>query len=209
MRGDRGACPLCQGRLTGCDTPEPFPVVKTIYRQFEIFFKWLLFGTLTAAITCVAINLMLPEAGFWSLFALLGLGCFWLVMYLAIKRKGSIARYIANQAIIAALGSVVWDVAIGWRGWSLDYAVPAAFMAAMLAITVVARVLRSAADEYITLLVAIGFGGLIPLIFYSTGILGVIIPSIICAACSLILFVGLLVFEGKAMHDELSKRLHL
>lgn len=209
VRGNREFCPLCQSRLTGEGGPEPFPAVKTIYRQYQLFFKWLVFGTSAAAVTCVAVNLMLPETGVWSLFALLGLGCFWLIMYLAIRRKGGISRYIANQASIVAAGSVVWDAVIGWRGWSLDYVMPITFTVAMLAITVVARVLRSAASEYVASLVLIGFGGLIPLIFYFTGALHIEIPSLICVACSLILFVGLLVFEGGAMKYELSKRFHV
>lgn len=209
VRGNRESCPLCQNRLTGEGGTEPFPPVKSVYRQFETFFKWLVFGTAAAAIVCVAVNLMLPATGIWSLFALLGLCCFWVIMYLAIKRKGGIARYIANQASIAAVGSVVWDIVTGWRGWSLDYFVPIAFTAAMLAITVVARVLRSAAGEYVASLALIGFGGLIPLIFYFTGVLNNAVPSIICVACSLILFVGLLVFEGGAMKYELSKRFHV
>ncbi len=152
---------------------------------------------------------MLPDTGAWSLFALLGLGCFWIIMYLSIKRKSGIARYIANQAAVVAVGSVVWDYVTGWRGWSLDYAMPIAFTAAMLAITVVSRVLRSDAGDYITSLVLIGLGGLIPLVFYFTGVLLIVIPSIICVACSLILFVGLLVFKGSEMKYELSKRFHV
>ncbi|NLY69536.1 MAG: hypothetical protein GX067_07075 [Clostridiales bacterium] len=209
VRGDRELCPLCQSRLTGEGEPEPFPAVSSVYRQFERLFKWLLFATVSAAIICVAINLMLPDTGAWSLFALLGLGCFWIIMYLSIKRKSGIARYIANQAAVVAVGSVVWDYVTGWRGWSLDYAMPIAFTAAMLAITVVSRVLRSDAGDYITSLVLIGLGGLIPLVFYFTGVLLIVIPSIICVACSLILFVGLLVFKGSEMKYELSKRFHV
>jgi hypothetical protein len=209
VRGNRDSCPLCQSRLTGEGGPEPFPVVKTIYRQFETFFKWLVFGTSAAAITCITVNLILPETGIWSLFALLGLCCFWLIMYLAIKRKGGISRYISNQALIVAIGSVVWDFATGWRGWSLDFALPITFTVAMLAIMVVATVLRSAAGEYVASLTMIGFGGLIPLIFFFAGVLYTAIPSLICAACSLILFVGLLVFQGSAMKYELSKRFHV
>lgn len=209
VRGNREGCPLCQSRLKGDGEPEPFPALKSVYRQFERFFKWLLFGTISAAIVSVAVNLMLPQTGVWSLFALLGLGCFWIIMYLAIKRKSGIARYIAKNAAVVAVGSVVWDLVIGWRGWSLDYALPIAFTAAMLAIIVVSRVLRSAASDYITSLALIGLGGLIPLVFYFTGMLNIDIPSIICVACSLILFVGLLVFQGRTMKYELSKRFHV
>lgn len=195
--------------MTGEGEPEPFPAVKSVYRQFERLFKWLMFATVSAAIVCVAVNLMLPDTGAWSLFALLGLGCFWLIMYFSIKRKSGIARFIATQSSIVAIICVVWDIVIGWQGWSLDYALPIAFTAAMLAITVVSRVLRSDTGDYISSLALIGLGGLIPLIFYFTGMLNMAIPSIICVACSLILFVGLLVFKGSEMKYELAKRFHV
>ena len=210
VRGNPELCPLCQSRLTGeGEDGEPFPAVRSVYRQFERLFKWLLFATVSAAIICVAVNLIMPDTGAWSLFALLGLVCFWIIMYFSIRRRAGIARYIANQGAVVAGASLVWDIVTGWRGWSLDYALPIAFTAAMLAIVVTSIVLRSDASDYITSLLFIGAGGLIPLIFYFTGILGITIPSIICVACSLILFVGLLVFRGGEMKYELAKRFHV
>ncbi|HHW24298.1 MAG TPA: hypothetical protein GXX22_02445 [Clostridiales bacterium] len=210
VRGNPELCPLCQGRLAGeGEEFEPFPPTRSVYRQFERLFRWLLFATVSAAIICVAVNLMLPWTGAWSLFALLGLGCFWVIVHLSIRRKSGIARYIANQAAVISAFCVIWDFVTGWRGWSIDYALPIAFTAAMLAIIVAGLVLRSDAGDYIASLLLIGLGGLVPLAFYFTGILGTPIPSIICVACSLILFVGLLLFKGGEIKYELEKRFHL
>ena len=51
--------------------------------------------------------------------------------------------------------------------------------------------------------------GIVPVIFYLTGILNVRIPSVICIAVSLISFFAILIYEGRNMLKEIEKRLHL
>ena len=51
--------------------------------------------------------------------------------------------------------------------------------------------------------------GVVPLVFLFTGVLGVIAPSVICTAASLIVISLQLIFNWKAMYREIHKKLHL
>lgn len=209
VRGSRTRCPLCQNELEGSPTPDVFPDIPTIYKQFALFFKLLMFGAIAAAVICVAINLIVPTKTFWAAFAVLGIACLWLTVSLGIKKRHKIASNITWQVILISLLSIVWDAITGWHGWSIDYVLPIACGVAMLAMFILARVLKIPASEYIICLVSDIVFCIAPLILYLTGALTTVLPSIICIALSVISLAALIVFEGHSMRLELARRLHL
>ena len=79
----------------------------------------------------------------------------------------------------------------------------------MLAVLILSRVLRLPDKEYLINLIVCAVMGIIPLVFLFTGLLEVIIPSVICVAVSLILISVQLIFNWKAMYREITKKLHL
>ena len=62
-------CPLCQGMLTGGDgtETETFPNIPTIYRQYSLYFRLMILGSVAAGVISVMINMLLPDSGWWSL----------------------------------------------------------------------------------------------------------------------------------------------
>lgn len=52
VAGSRSVCPLCQAVLSdeGEPSPNPFPTIPTIYRQHNLFFRWLIFASVVAAV---------------------------------------------------------------------------------------------------------------------------------------------------------------
>lgn len=209
VRGTHAYCPLCQGELEGTPTPDVYPAIPTIYKQFELFFKLLLFGSVTAAVVCVAVNLILPTETFWAAFAILGIACFWILVTLGIKKRHKIPSNITWQVIFVSLLSVVWDAATGWHGWSIDYVIPIACSVAMLSMLIIAQVLRMPVNDYIICLVSDIVFCIAPLVFYLTGMVDIVLPSILCVALSVISLAALLVFEGRNMRLELARRFHL
>ncbi len=209
VRGTAVRCPLCQKPLEGPPTQDAYPAIPTLQKQFGLFFRLLTFGAVCAAVICVAVNLLVPAEIFWAAFALLGIVCLWLTVTLGIKKRHKIASNITWQVVLVSLLSIVWDMVTGWHGWSIDYVVPIVCGAAMLAVFLLTRILRlSAGDSLFCLLLDILFC-LVPLLFYLTGTLGVILPSILCVALSIISLTALLVFEGRSIRAELSRRFHL
>ena len=213
VRGTMQQCPLCQSRLLETepitDNKPCYPVIKTLYRQFERFFKVVIVSAIAVGVAAVAVNMLLPDMGFWSLFVLLGLLCFWLMLTTAIKRRHNIPANITNQAILISILSVIWDYATVWHGWSVDFVIPITFGVAMVSIGVLGQVLHLPVTDYMAALLADMLFGIVPVILYFTGVLRVTIPSVICTAVSLISFFAILIFEGRNMIMEIQKRLHL
>ncbi len=209
VRGNGEFCPLCQHTLIGEGSEEVYPKLPTLFHQHALFFKLLIFITAAAGIICVAINLLLPQSGYWSVFVILGILCFWISFSSTIKKRRNIPRTITTQVILTSIFCIFWDIITGWHGWSLDYVIPIVSGIAMLSLAVLAKIKRMPVNDYIVYFILTIILGILPLIFYLTGMLHIFIPSIICIALSLLSLLSLLLFEGKNMRLELRKRLHL
>jgi len=204
-------CPLCQNTLAGENKNEyeTFPFVPLVRHKHGLFFRFMLLGSFTAVIISVAVNRMLPQSGLWSLFVLAGVACVWFSVAVAVRKRRSILKNLAYQVTIISILAVLWDVLTGWRGWSVDFVIPIAFVSAMSTTAILARLLKMQTETYIIYSCLLILYGIIPVIFVLTELSNIIIPSMICVALSLISFVSLLIFEGRNMSDELKRRLHL
>ena len=71
VRGGDSICPLCQHKLTGEKEQHLYPTLQTIYKKFQLLFKFLIAGTFSAGVICVGINLILPKNGAWSMYVVI------------------------------------------------------------------------------------------------------------------------------------------
>lgn len=210
VSGNFEKCPLCQNKLHGeGENGEVFPRIPIARYEHGLFLKILMLCSVTAAIVTAAVNLMLPESGFWSLFVIAGIACAWLSLTVAVRKRHNILKNITYQATIVSILSVFWDVFTGWRGWSVDFVIPVAFICAMSVTPVLARILKMPTGSYIIYLFLLIVYGIIPAAFVFSGLCNFIYPSMACVVISLISFAALLIFEGKNMTEELKRRLHL
>ncbi|WP_040198252.1 DUF6320 domain-containing protein [Candidatus Soleaferrea massiliensis] len=211
VAGARASCPLCQGALSGDsdDRPETFPYVPTIYKQHGMFLKILILCSVIISVTALAVNLMLPGSGWWSLFIVAGVGCVWISLAVAVRKRRNIPKNMLYQVVVLSALAVLWDLLTNWHGWSLDYVVPFLCIAAMTVLSVIAKVTRLHIEDLMIYFVIVALFGIVPIIFFFTGCLSVIYPSIICVASSVISLGALLVFEGENMLLELKRRLHI
>ena len=210
VRGDVKRCPLCQRTLSGqAEESMLYPKVRTMYRQYREFFKVLIFSTVVAAVAACAVNLILPWTGHWALFVVIGIAGLWVSMYFAVHQRNSLPKNITYQAIFISVFSVIWDLVTHWHGWSVTFAIPCTFAVAIISMTVLAKLMKIPAGEYLICLFIDIIFGFIPIIFYIVGMLQVKIPSIICISCSIISLAGIIIFQGKEIRLELVRRFHL
>lgn len=142
VRGEFERCPLCQNKLTGESTPYEFPKVQSFYEKYEKIFKFAILVTSSLSIISIAVNILLPQSGHWSLFVLFGVICFWLTTNICIKKRQVISQNIAAEAVIISILCVIWDKFTGWHGWSVDYVIPIIFSWAMLGLFVATKILK-------------------------------------------------------------------
>lgn len=211
VTGQRSRCPLCQSVLRDEGEPyeEVFPVIPTVYNRFQFFFKLLIFASAVLGIVSVVINLLLPQSGVWSLFVLGGIGCLWVFLFIAVRKRNNIPKNILWQVAVAILFCLLWDLFTGWHGWSVDYVVPSICVAAMAALAVTAKVFRLVVGDFLFyLLISVLFGTL-PVISILLGWVQVLYPSLICVGCSLVSLAAVLIFQGENMKREWRRRMHL
>ena len=103
VRGEFERCPLCQNKLTGESTPYEFPKVQSFYEKYEKIFKFAILVTSSLSIISIAVNILLPQSGHWSLFVLFGVICFWLTTNICIKKRQVISQ---NINIVRNMGQV-------------------------------------------------------------------------------------------------------
>jgi len=188
---------------------ETFPFVPLVRHKHNLLFRLLLLCSAVAVIASVAVNLMLPQSGFWSLFVVAGAACVWLSVAVAIRKRHNILKNLTYQVTIVSVLAVLWDIFTGWYGWSIDFVMPIAFVSVMSATAIIAYILKMQAETYIIYSCLLILYGIIPAVFVLSGLSVIIYPSLICVACSFILLVTLLIFEGRNMVEELKRRLHL
>lgn len=211
--GNRHICPLCQGSVTALDDDdhEIFPHIPTIYQQYNILFRGLIFASIVIGVIAIVLNILLPAGHYdrWAFFVLAGIGCFWLVLVVAVRKRSNIKKNMLYQTMLLAALMLLWDYLTGWRGWSLDFAIPILFFVSLTTMIILTKVLRQYISDdlvYLCLNILISF---IPVIFLLIGRLHVRWPSIICVANAVIALAAILLFMDKSLKRELKRRLHI
>jgi hypothetical protein len=209
IRGAETLCPLCQHRLSGQAEENVYPLVPTVYRQHETFFKVLILSTIAAGVVCAAVNLLIPQSGYWFIFVALGILCFWIFLAYAVRKKDNIPKNITVQVFFLSVLSFGWDWLTGWRGWSLNFVIPIACSVAILSLAIISKVMKMPSGDYIAYFIVDIMFGIVPLVFYLTGLVSIAIPSVVCISLSILSLSALIVFEGENMLRELSKSFHV
>lgn len=212
LPGAPRACPLCQGALTGepDETGRAFPDLPeggSVIRRKLL--SWIAFGTACMAAVCIAINLILPAGGGWSLFVAAGIASLWIDFGIMLKKWRNLPKSILWQVAVVSLIAYVWDRFTGFHGWSVDYVLPILCICAMIAMTVVSKIRKLHAQDYVLYLGLDCMLGLVSFVLILTGAVRVVTPSALCFASSLIFLAFLLFFEGKSVLDEIKRRTHL
>ena len=196
--GDARYCPLCQNRLPGSAGEPYFPATAPrIHRAFDFL---LLEET--------------PHRHFSVLMAVWAVALL-RVLRAVLRRRFNGPRQIFNLLLLVSALLVFTDWFNGYTGYSLDLVVPILCCVA-LACNFIFAFLRSnfTANALVYLLMNIGIG-VLPyiLLFFRIDYDGKLdahsIPWVICLILSIITFLGLVIFRGRDLKNELVKRLHM
>jgi len=209
--GSLRSCPLCQGSLSGEPSPaeDVYPEIPLYGRLHAPLLRLLILLSVAAAGGCGAVFLCIPQYGWAALSVLAGLGSGWLTVGIAVRKRKKPFKAVFWQICTLSLLAVAWDWGTGFLGWSLDYVLPILYACTMLAMTVIARILRLQVQDYLVYLVMDILLGLLPLVLLLCGALHVVYPAAACVAVSMVLLAVLVLFEGPALKSELLRRLHV
>lgn len=211
IREDRKECQLCGNVLTDDGRGEyeqVFPNIPPAY-EHHLAIRIMAFISIITVVVNFAIYVMFPTDIKWPVFVVFGLLSMWLSLIMVIIKRHNIPKNIMWQVIIVSLLSVFWDWRTGWRGWSIDFVIPIACIAAMLVMYVTAKIMKLSVRDYIIYSLIDGIFGIIPILFIVFGWINVFYPSIICAGMSIIFVSAIFIFQGENIKLELHKRMHI
>ena len=200
---------MCHSPLVGEATAETFPSVPTIYGQYRFFFKIFSFISVALSVLALSVNWILEETGLWAHFVVLGFVCVWSSLSVAIRKRKNIPKGMLYQVSLISIFAVVWDFLTGWRGWSIDFAVPILSVSAMVVMAILSRIFNWQIQNLIVYFCIDALFGIIPLVLLCLRLVHNRIPSILCVAGSLISVAAIAAFHGDSIWAELKRRLYL
>lgn len=211
IKGEHTVCPLCAGIMEDKGNPKEdvFPHIPTIYQEFNIFIRILIFVSIIGVVACFAVNMIFTRESFWSILVAAGVLSMWFSLFFIIRNKNNIAKTILWQVGIIGVLSIIWDRSMGWFGWSIDYVIPTVCVLAMIVMAVGAKILKISVRDLIIYLLIDAIFGFVPAVFILFGWVNTMFPSVICVAVSLISLSALVLFEGDNIKRELNKRMHI
>ncbi len=103
---------------------------------------------------------------------------------------------------------LAYDFVFGCTGWSVEYVLPVVLVAGLVYIDLYAYIHKSKwRDNVVYALVFVALG-ILPLIFYFTGVTRALTPMALCTFASGVTVLGLLRFAVRRFAAEMKKRLH-
>jgi len=212
VAGSRSECPLCQNPISGTEngnSEDKFP--KIPHKKSKLKFVWKLFILITISILIISVivNYETPHKSFWSRFVVVGVITSWVCVYIALKKYRNILKCLLYETIAVAGFILFWDYYTGGIGWSINFVIPIIFSLVIFTMGLLSKVLKIDAEEHIVYLVSLVLFGMIPGALLWMGKVKIELPSMICSGISTIAFFSVLLFEGKKMWIEFTKRLHM
>jgi len=212
IRDGKNKCPLCGNILSQKDNESKeeaiYPEIPPSYER-HLAIRILIFISVVAVVISYIIYSLFPTKVNWPMLVLLGVASMWLSITYVLRKRSNITKTIMWQVVIMSLLSILWDWKIGWRGWSLDYAIPFLCIAAIIVMYVTAKAMRLGTGYYIAYFLLGGLFGIIPGLFILLDLVKVNYPSIISVAVSIIFLSAIIIFQGEKILSELQKRMHI
>ena len=119
-------CPLCRSVLDKTETMENmYPNVRERIRGLRLASRIYLFCGIVIFAVLVLLDWHRESQIWWSVLTGLALLYGYLVLRYAIAGKSGYRGKVMVLSILAVLLAVAADFAIGYRGWSVDYVLPA------------------------------------------------------------------------------------
>lgn len=212
IRTNNKCCPLCQGALVGelNKIIEPFPIVKENKSDKQIIaLKIIGFFVIVSVIISNVINYIATPKYWWAGFVTIGGILGWIMVLVAIMKRRNLYKNLLWQLVIVNITLFVWDICKGFEGWSIDFFFPLINIAILLTMLIIIVIQKAESPDYMIYLLGICVLGILPGIFLVTGIVNIALPSLICFCICTVLLFALIIFQNKAVINELKKKFHI
>ena len=211
-------CPLCNsvlettskieedemGKYESCSVM--YPNVSEKHKKINFILKLIVFISIIVELLLLLINYLIYKKVWWSLIcgAALIFICFTIVH--AVQRNTGIRMKLFVQMIATMVLIVILDHIIGYTGWSFNYGIPSIILVLDVIVLVFMIVDNSNWQSYIMLQLMLCIAGLAIVVLVLTDVVTRPLLSIITAAITGLILIGIVLFGDKKATNELFKR---
>ncbi|MCK9537154.1 MAG: DUF6320 domain-containing protein [Bacilli bacterium] len=212
---ERKTCPLCFTLLRNLEAQSTqltlYPKYRSKTVRYNIFFRILAFLSIVTVFVSVSINIInyRENRNFWSLIIVASLIYLWILFRSTIRGNGNIPRRLIIQMLTLSVLLYVIDRLSGYGRWSLDFVIPFLSMASLLSIIILLVGNTVKFQDYVSALFAAIIFGFIPFILWLFKIVSTLWPSLSAASLSFSTIIGMFIFAGGHIKEELKKRFHI
>ena len=201
-------CPLCHSVLEKTvEVENMYPNVRTMTRRLALLSRIYLFVAILVEALLIYLNVLSDSEMFWS--AIPGLAMLYLVLRYAILGKSGYKGKIIVLTLIAILMVVAIDFVVGYRGWSVNYALPSAILLVDAGILILMCINRRNWQSYMMWQIFMILCSVVPLVLYAVGIVTAPLLALLAFAFSAALFLGTLIIGDRRARTELRRRFHV
>ena len=187
-------CPLCHSVLEKTvEVENMYPNVRTMTRRLALLSRIYLFVAILVEALLIYLNVLSDSEMFWSAIPGLAMLYGYLVLRYAILGKSGYKGKIIVLTLIAILMVVAIDFVVGYRGWSVNYALPSAILLVDAGILVLMCINRRNWQSYMMWQIFMILCSVVPLVLYAVGIVTAPILALLAFAFSTALFLGTLI----------------
>ena len=203
-------CPLCHSVLEKTvEVENMYPNVRTMTRRLALLSRIYLFVAILVEALLIYLNVLSDSGMFWSAIPGLAMLYGYLVLRYAILGKSGYKGKIIVLTLIAILMVVAIDFVVGYRGWSVNYALPSAILLVDAGILILMCINRRNWQSYMMWQIFMILCSIVPVILIFTGIVTAQLFALIAFAFSLFLFLGTLIIGDRRARVELKRRFHV
>ena len=203
-------CPLCHSVLEKTvEVENMYPNVRTMTRRLALLSRIYLFVAILVEALLIYLNVLSDSEMFWSAIPGLAMLYGYLVLRYAILGKSGYKGKIIVLTLIAILMVVAIDFVVGYRGWSVNYALPSAILLVDAGILILMCINRRNWQSYMMWQIFMILCSVVPLVLYAVGIVTAPLLALLAFAFSTALFLGTLIIGDRRARTELRRRLHV
>ena len=157
----------------------------------------------------IAIDFLTDAKIMWSLITSISIVYLWVTVIYSIRRGTNIASSIMTQTLVISIFMILLDKIIGYKGWSVEMAVPIILSIANIMMFIMLLISRRNYTKYIIYHVIIFAFNLFMVILFLLNMINNIMLSVIALIISIIIAIITTIICGNDIKEELIKRFHM
>lgn len=202
-------CPLCLCVLEGkSEGTKAYPTVQFNAKRYHRVKRILIFILMLIVTVFSVGNYLLYNSLVGYIIVIASAIYFAVTVSYSILHRANLAAKILVQTIGAQILIIVIDHALGYTGWSVNYALPCICLIANFGIMLLMIVNRMNWQEYIMYQFSMTILSLSQIILIACKLIERPILATISVTISALILIGTILFGDKSVEDELIRRFH-